>query len=92
MTKDGLVGQLALDEHLSRKEAEPIVEAVFAAITEALCAGDKVELRGFGTFKIRHRPGRRGRNPKTGAPVDIPNKRVAVFKVGRALKQVSLVV
>jgi integration host factor subunit beta len=72
---------------LTKKETELIVNTVFDNITEALAKGDKVELRGFGSFRIRHRNSRKGRNPKTGDSVSVPEKRVPFFKVGKRLRE-----
>ena len=90
MTKADLVEETAKVLHLRRTESEVIVSTIFEKITEALAEGDKVELRGFGTFRIRHRKPRKGRNPKTGSPVDVPLKRVPFFKVGKELRQVMM--
>ncbi|MFQ5519987.1 MAG: HU family DNA-binding protein [Candidatus Methylomirabilia bacterium] len=72
--------------HLTKKQSEAIVETVFESMTEALAKGEKVELRGFGSFRIRRRRARRGRNPKTGTIVSVPAKSVPFFKVGKALR------
>jgi integration host factor subunit beta len=72
---------------LTKKDAERLVEIVFESIIETLNQGEKIELRGFGSFRVRERGARRGRNPKTGAPVDIPAKRVPYFKPGKELKE-----
>ena len=87
MTKAELVEQVAHTSDLTRKHSEVIVEAVFSSIIEALQRGDKIELRGFGSFKIRRRDSRRGRNPKTGAGVVVPAKRVPHFKPGKELRE-----
>jgi integration host factor subunit beta len=86
MTKTELVDDVARAADISRKHCEVIVDAVFDAILDALQGGDKVELRGFGSFRVRARGGRKGRNPKTGAGVDVPAKRVAFFKPGKDLR------
>jgi integration host factor subunit beta len=72
---------------LTKKDAERLVEIVFESIIETLNHGEKIELRGFGSFRVRERGARRGRNPKTGDPVDIPAKRVPYFKPGKELKE-----
>ena len=72
---------------LTKKRAAVIVDAVFGNIAEALQQGEKVELRGFGSFRLRSREPRRGRNPKTSGRVDVPPKRVAYFKRGKELKE-----
>jgi integration host factor subunit beta len=87
MTKAELVETLSRVTELTRKHSEVIVDAVFTSIIEALHKGDKIELRGFGSFKIRRRGSRRGRNPKTGAGVVVPAKRVPHFKPGKELRE-----
>jgi integration host factor subunit beta len=87
MTKADLIGELSKVANLTKKQSEAIVDSVFDGITEALARGDKVELRGFGSFRIRRRRARRGRNPKTGTLVSVPAKRVPFFKVGRRLRE-----
>lgn len=87
MTKAELVEEVARASELNKRDAEVIVETVFGSIVSALHRGEKVELRGFGSFRTRERGPRRGRNPKTGAPVDVPAKRVPYFKPGKELKE-----
>jgi len=87
MTKAELVEDVARAAELTKKDAERLVELVFESIIETLNHGEKIELRGFGSFRVRERGARRGRNPKTGAPVDIPAKRVPYFKPGKELKE-----
>jgi integration host factor subunit beta len=87
MTKADLIDEVASLSSLPRKETELIVNTVFENITEALSKGDKVELRGFGSFRIRRRNSRKGRNPKTGDAVTVPGKRVPFFKVGKRLRE-----
>lgn len=87
MTKAELVDEVALAAKLTKKDSEVIVEEVFKNIVQALNCGEKIELRGFGSFRVRQRKARRGRNPKTGAPVDIPAKAVPYFKPGKELKE-----
>ena len=72
---------------LTKKHAEVIVDTVFGSVGEALHKGDKVELRGFGSFRLRRREPRRGRNPRTGDRVDVPPKSVPYFKPGKELKE-----
>ena len=72
---------------MTKKDAEQLVEIVFDSITDSLNKGEKIELRGFGSFRVRERNSRKGRNPKTGTAVDIPAKRVAYFKPGKELKE-----
>ena len=87
MTKAELVDEVGRQAALTRKHSEVIVDAVFSTIVEALQRGDKIELRGFGSFRIRRRDSRTGRNPKTGAGVVVPAKRVPHFKPGKELRE-----
>ena len=87
MTKAELVEDVAEAAELTKKDAERLVEIVFESIIETLNQGEKIELRGFGSFRVRDRGARRGRNPNTGDPVSIPAKRVPYFKPGKELKE-----
>ena len=87
MTKAVLVEEVAQVTDLTKKHAEVIVETVFRSIIDALHRGEKIELRGFGSFRLRQREPRRGRNPKTGDRVDVPPKKVPYFKPGKELKE-----
>ena len=87
MTKAVLVEEVAQVTDLTKKHAEVIVETVFRSIVDALHRGEKIELRGFGSFRLRQREPRRGRNPKTGDRVDVPPKKVPYFKPGKELKE-----
>ncbi len=87
MTKAELVAQVAVQLSLTKKQTERIVDMFFSSIVDALQRGEKVELRGFGSFRVRHRPPRKGRNPKTGAHVAISAKRVPFFKAGKDLRE-----
>lgn len=87
MTKADLVEKVAVEADLTKKDAEQLVEIVLDSIIDSLNAGEKIELRGFGSFRVRERNSRKGRNPKTGDAVDIPAKRVAYFKPGKELKE-----
>ena len=87
MTKADLVDEVARLANLTKRETELIVNTIFDSITEALARAEKVELRGFGSFRVRQRRPRRGRNPKTGTGVEVPEKRVPFFKVGKRLKE-----
>ncbi len=87
MTKAELVEDVARAAELTKKDAERLVEIVFESIIETLNHGEKIELRGCGSFRVRERGARRGRNPKTGDPVNIPAKRVPYFKPGKELKE-----
>ena len=86
MNKTELIATVAEKAELSKKDSEKAVAAVFDAITESLKAGDKVALVGFGTFDVKDRPERTGKNPRTGEPVAIAATRVPTFKAGKALK------
>jgi integration host factor subunit beta len=87
MTKADLVEEVARVSDMTKKDSEKLVEIVFDSIIETLKKGDKIELRGFGSFRVRQRGSRKGRNPKTGEAVDVPAKRVAYFKPGKELKE-----
>ncbi|MGA1869170.1 MAG: HU family DNA-binding protein [bacterium] len=87
MTKQQLIDTIAQSHNLSKEMAKTVVKTVFDSIVEALSAGDKVELRGFGSFKVKQRDGRLARNPKTGAPIEVPSKKHPVFKPGKELKK-----
>ena len=87
MTKADLVEKVAKEADMTKKDAEQLVEIIFDSIVQTLNGGEKIELRGFGSFRVRERNSRKGRNPKTGAAVDIPAKRVAYFKPGKELKE-----
>lgn len=87
MTKAELVEEVAKTTQLTKKHAELIVNTVFESIVTSLKDGDKIELRGFGSFRIRNRGPRIGRNPKTGDRVDVPSKRIPYFKPGKELKE-----
>ena len=87
MTKAELVEKVSGQINLTKKQTELIVNTVFQSITESLSEGKKVELRGFGSFRIRERNARLGRNPKSGAQVDVPAKRVPFFKAGKELRE-----
>ncbi len=87
MTKADLVEKVAKEAEMTKKDAEQLVEIVFESIIGTLNKGEKIELRGFGSFRVRERDARKGRNPKTGVAVNIPAKRVAYFKPGKELKE-----
>ena len=86
MTKADLVEEVAKVTDLPRKESEVVVETIFEHIIKALQTGDKIEIRGLGSFRTRQRQGRIGRNPKTGARVEVPPKRIPFFKPSKELK------
>ena len=87
MTKADLIDEVAKNSDLSKKDAEVIVQAVLDSIVESLKNGGKVELRGFGSFRLRERTSRQGRNPKTGEKVFVPAKKVPFFKAGKELRE-----
>jgi integration host factor beta subunit len=88
MTKRDLIDEIVrIYPAYSRRDAEVIVNAVFESMTEALCTGERIEIRGFGSFVVKQRRAREGRNPKTGDLVAVAAKRVPFFKVGKELKQ-----
>ena len=85
--KAELVEEVARTTQLTKKHAEIIVNTVFDSIVDSLKDGEKIELRGFGSFRIRHRGARTGRNPKTGDKVKVPPKRIPYFKPGKELRE-----
>lgn len=87
MNKSDLIARVAEKTGLTKKVAGDAVESVFSIITDALAAGDKVTLVGFGTFEVRERAARRGVNPATGESIEIPSSRVPAFKAGKSLKE-----
>jgi len=88
MTKSELIQRLAARHpHLFQRDVERIVSTVFDEITEALARGDRVELRGFGAFSVKQREARVGRNPRTGATVDVDAKQAPFFKTGKELRE-----
>lgn len=87
LNKTELVSSVAEKTDLTKKDAEKVVNAVLGSIEEALSRGEKVQLVGFGTFEVRDRAARTGRNPQTGEEIQIPATRVPVFKAGKALKE-----
>ncbi|MFX3658691.1 MAG: HU family DNA-binding protein [Ectobacillus sp.] len=87
MNKTELVKRVAETAELSQKEATAAVNAVFEAVTKALAEGEKVQLIGFGTFEVRDRAARTGRNPQTGEEMTIPATKVPAFKAGNELKE-----
>ncbi len=87
MTKAELVDEVANVVQLTKKQAETIVNIVFDSIVDSLRNGQKIELRGFGSFRLRNRKSRTGRNPKTGEKVEVPSKKIPYFKPGKELKE-----
>jgi len=86
MTKAELIDDVSRVAELSRKDSETIVETIFESIVKSLRTGDKIEIRGFGSFRTRQRNPRIGRNPKTGARVEVPAKKIPYFKPSKELK------
>lgn len=86
MTKVELIAAVAEKANLTKKDAEAAVNGALDVITESLKGGDKVTLVGFGTFEVRERPERKGRNPQTGAEIIIEASKLPAFKAGKALK------
>ena len=86
MNKTELVAVIAENAELSKKDAEKALSATIAAITDAMVSGDKVQLVGFGTFEVRAREARKGKNPRTGEEITIAASKVPAFKAGKALK------
>ena len=88
MIKSELIAKLADENpHLYQRDVERVVSTIFDTISEALAEGDRVELRGFGAFSVKHRDGRIGRNPRTGEAVEVPEKVVPFFKTGKELRE-----
>ncbi|MCC6807400.1 MAG: integration host factor subunit beta [Deltaproteobacteria bacterium] len=87
MTKSELIDLISVKmPDLSKKDVAIAVNTVFDSMTEALVKQDRIEIRGFGSFRVKHRKSRDGRNPKTGEPVKVPNKRIPFFTVGKELR------
>ncbi len=87
MIKSQLVQELYLkNTHLNKQEVEKIVDGFFEKIVQALTDNDRVEVRGFGTFSVRERSARVGRNPRTGQEVSVPGKKVLYFKMGKEMR------
>ena len=88
MTRSDLVDELAARfSQLTHRDAEMAVKTVLDSMADALARGHRIEVRGFGSFTVNHRPARTGRNPRTGESVEIPEKRVPHFKPGKALRE-----
>lgn len=87
MIRSELIQKIADDNpHLYQRDVEKIVNTIFDEITDAMARGNRVELRGFGAFSVKKRDGRTGRNPRTGASVDVDEKHVPFFKTGKLLR------
>ena len=87
MIKVDIINEVAKAADITKVRAEVAVEAVLEAMKDALMKGERIELRGFGSFRIRQRRSRQGRNPKTGDKVDVPAKKIPYFKPGKELKE-----
>lgn len=87
MNKVTLIAKIADKSGLNKKQAEQALDAFVATVTEALKEGDKVQLMGFGTFEVKERAARTGRNPATGATIEIPAGKVPSFKAGKGLRE-----
>jgi integration host factor subunit beta len=88
MIKSELVQRIAAQNpHLYQRDVENIVNAILGEVTAAMSKGDRVELRGFGAFSVKHRPARTGRNPRTGAHVSVEKKSVPFFKTGKEMRE-----
>ncbi len=86
MTKADLVDQISATGELTRRDGVVVIETFFNGVIDALRSGDKVEIRGFGSFRTRQRKPRTGRNPKTGSKVEVPAKRIPFFKPSKELR------
>ena len=87
MNKSQLIEALAKKENLALKKAEEVVNTVFGDVENALTKGERVEIRGLGSFKVKHYDGYQGRNPKTGEVINVAPKKLPFFKVGKELKE-----
>lgn len=87
MNKSEFVATMAEKSGLSKKDSEAVLNAFVESVGEALMAGDRVQLVGFGTFEVRHRASRKGKNPQTGEEITIKASDVPVFKAGKSLKE-----
>ncbi len=88
MTKSDLIEKISEKvKNFTKRDVEIIVDKIFDSIKDGLVSGDKIEIRGFGSFKVKEHGARKGRNPKTGEAIDIPAKKTPFFKVGKELKE-----
>ncbi|CAB5101483.1 Integration host factor beta subunit [Olavius algarvensis associated proteobacterium Delta 3] len=87
MNRSDLINSLKEEASLRRKDAENIVDTFFDTITQTLASGERVEIRGFGSFTVKHYKPYVGRNPKTGVQIEVPSKKLPFFKVGKELKE-----
>lgn len=86
MTKTDLVANVAEKAGISKKDAQSAVDALFSTIMQSLANGEKVQIVGFGTFEVRERAARTGRNPQSGEQIQIPAKKIPTFKAGKQFK------
>ena len=87
MTKADLIEMVSEKINITRVKTEMVVETIFDSMKDALKKGERIEIRGFGSFEVRHYDGYQGRNPRTGEVIDVPKKRLPFFKVGKNLKR-----
>ena len=87
MNRSELIESLATRKKLTMKKSEAVVTTIFSAMAEALCAGERIEIRGFGSFVIREYPPYTGRNPKTGESIGVQPKKLPFFKVGKEIRE-----
>ena len=88
MTKSGLIEKVSEKvKNFTKRDVEIIVDTIFDSMTNSLVKGDKIEIRGLGSFKVKEHKARKGRNPKTGESIDIPTKKTPFFKVGKEFKE-----
>lgn len=90
MNKSELVEQLAIKKDIPNKRAEEVVNLIFSSMTDAMVSGDRIEIRGLGSFVIKDYGTYTGRNPKTGEPIEVSPKKLPFFKVGKELKEMVL--
>lgn len=90
MNKSELIEQLSVKKDISNKRAEDVVNIIFSSLTEAMVVGDRIEIRGLGSFVIKNYTTYTGRNPKTGEPITVRPKKLPFFKVGKELKEMVL--
>lgn len=87
MNKTELISSIAKKNNITKKDADAVVNCVLDTIVEALCAGEKVQIAGFGTFEVRERGEHQGRDPRTNTPMTIPASKAPAFKAGKAFKE-----
>ncbi len=86
MNKTELVGAIAEETGVAKKDTEAVIKEFFSQVTNELGKGEKIQIIGFGTFEVRDRSARKGKNPRTGEELDIPAQKIPAFKAGKALK------